>query len=251
MRKITLLCLLFANIMVSYGQNLDNSLKTVSDDLALKTLRKHIVRLGLMDFTNEDGKRDATVRYIQEQVEMNLINADGLEVMDRKHVQALLTENHLVSQGIIDESTIKKGVAFFKIDGWVEGRISNFGNRFKLQLKIINVNTSQAFAVSVSGLIDGTELKTLVEPKSCNNCQGTGTIKAYAFCNDCDGKGGRKCSSCGGSGINMFAAALGNSTAPCEFCRGKGKIECRVCRGKGQVVLLNTCRVCNGTGKQL
>ncbi|MBB5395085.1 hypothetical protein [Mucilaginibacter sp. AK015] len=251
MRNIAALCLLLINSTLSYAQSLDHDLKAVTDDLALKTLRKHVIRLGLLDFTNEEGKRDATVRYIQEQVEMNLINADGLEVMDRDHIRALLGENHLVSQGIIDESTVKKAVAFFKIDGWVEGKITNFGNRFKLRLKIININTSQVFAIAVSRLIDGTELRQLVEPKACNTCGGSGTIKAYLTCTECAGKGGRKCQSCNGSGIDAIASGLGNSSAPCQSCRGKGKTECRVCHGKGQVVTLNTCRTCKGTGKQL
>jgi hypothetical protein len=251
MKHISIFFLLTMSVVFSYAQSLDASIKKVTDDLAQKVSLKHRTRIGLLDFINEEGKQDATTSYIQEQVEMDLINAPDLEVMDRKHITNLLSENKLVSSGLIDESTVKKAVSFLKVDGWVIGEITNFGDKFKIKLKVIDVSTSQIFAVSVSEMIDGAELKKIMEPKQCYYCKGTGTIKSYSFCKACDGKGGPVCTSCGGSGANKFARALGNSRALCEMCRGKGRMECQVCHGKGQIVLFNTCTKCNGTGKQI
>lgn len=247
MKKLVFFVLLLSCFSATSAQNLDESLKRVCKDLADKLSKKQITHIGLYDFLNEDGKRDASVVYIQEQVQMYLINSPELQVMDRRHTAALLGENSLVSQGIIDATTIKKSVSFTKIDGWVEGRITNSGGQFKLELTVTDVNTSQSFAVSQTDWLDAESLQKISAPKPCPYCKGKGSIKTYIQCTTCNGTGGPKCPSCGGSGRDAISVGLGGN-AKCNVCLGKGKIACKACDGAGRTMELATCTKCNGTG---
>ncbi|MEO6729510.1 MAG: hypothetical protein ABIM99_06335 [Candidatus Dojkabacteria bacterium] len=247
----SIICFLLMSLfsISSYSQSLDQVLNDVANDLASKTSKKNKVKLALADFVNENGKTDASTNYLHQQIEMNLINADNLQVMDRKHIADLLKEHRLQSSGLIDESTAKSAISFIKVDGWVLGEVTNIGSQFRIKLKVIDISTSQIFAVSTSGLIDGIELRKIMEPKACNICAGSGTQKSYITCEACEGKGGAPCYSCGGVG-NPYNGLTGRKQA-CEVCSGKGKINCTICAGTGQKVALKTCAKCKGTGKLL
>jgi hypothetical protein len=249
MKKLILLyCLLFS-VFPAHAQNVDESIKSVCNDLAQRAAKKHVIHLGILDFKNETGRQDPGVLYIQEQVEMNLVNQPDLEIMDRKHIVELLRDNRLISDGLIDESTVKKAVSFIKVDAWVVGEITNFGDVMKLKLKIIDVNTSQMFAAAMTN-VDINEINKITAPKPCKYCKGTGQLKTTSKCAICNGTGGPTCTLCSGTGLDVASAGLGGHAA-CTYCKGKGKIACPNCGGKGLSISYLACYHCNGSGKSL
>lgn len=246
MKKIILCAVIFFYALPAMSQALDSGIKSLSDDLASRIIRKQRKKVGLLDFVTESGKADAITKYIQEQVEFNLINTD-LQVIDRKHIQEMLSENHLQSQGLLNESTVKSAVGFLKIEAWVIGEVIHVGNEVKIKLKVVDISSSQVFAAAQSQPIVDQKVSVMLQPKTCTDCNGTGTTGTKVTCSSCEGKGGRQCYSCGGVG-NPYNGLSGRKE-PCSFCNGKGKIECSVCKATGQQIVLNTCKKCNGAGK--
>jgi RecJ-like exonuclease len=180
-------------------------------------------------------------------VEFNLINTDNLQVIDRKHIQNLLSENHLQSQGLINEATAKSAVGFLKIEAWIIGEVIHVGNEVKIKLKAVDISSSEVFAASQSPPIVDRQVEVMLQPKNCTDCNGTGTIETKVKCTSCDGKGGSQCTVCNGIGYTLNL--INSRRNPCGYCNGKGKNECSVCKGTGQQVVLNTCKKCNGSGK--
>ncbi|MES2651091.1 MAG: hypothetical protein V4663_05090 [Bacteroidota bacterium] len=217
------------------SKDFDKVLQNLAEDLAAKVAKKNKFKLALADFQSDDPKSPAN--YIREEIEMHLINADKMLIMDRKHIQALIKEHKLGWEGMLDESVAKKSIAFIQVDGWVLGEITTFGNQVKVQLKAIDISNSQIFAVATSELLD---IKVL---KDCTECNGAGMRLSKASCTHCGGKGGPRCSVCDGRG----SSGLGGT---CEFCMGKGKQVCKECSGTGQMNLSSTCTRCKGTGQR-
>lgn len=242
MKRILLIIACVWYSQVIYAQSLDQHLKTIGEDLATKILKKGKKRVALLDFTTESGETNALTRYVQEFIEIHLINTE-LEVLDRKHLKLMLSENRLQSDGLIDETTAKAAVGFTKIEGWILGEIIFNDDEITVRLKVLDIGTSRVFAASVIEKITDKKISAILQPKSCYTCNGSGSIESKIRCNTCKGTGGPSCFSCGGSG-----AGLMNTT--CEFCKGKGKILCSVCKGTGQEFQRNVCDKCSGTGKK-
>lgn len=233
--------------MESQAQELDQSITKIAEDFAQKIAKKNRVKLALTDFVNSEGKTDALTDYIREELEAKLINAPAdLQVIDRKHIKLLLSEHHLQSQGLIDESTAKSAISFIKVDGWILAEITTLGEQVKIKVSAIDVSTSQIFAASSSGLITDKAIKELLDPeiKLCTECGGKGVVQFQLTCTSCEGKGSFICSVCGGAGKRD--GAFRGSYISCESCNGTGKVICKACSGSGKAISYKTCPKCNG-----
>jgi RecJ-like exonuclease len=230
-----------------YSQQLDQNISEIANDLAQKVSKKSRVKLALTDFVNSEGKIDALTSYIRDELELKLINSDyDLQVIDRKHIQLLLSEHHLQSEGLIDETTAKSAISFIKIDGWLLAEITTLGDQIKIKVTVTDVSTSQIYAASTSGLISDIAIKNLLEPeiKVCTECGGKGVVQIQTTCTSCEGNGSYKCSDCKGTGRRPGMTV--GSYIKCETCNGVGKIECKICSGNGKIISYKTCPKCNG-----
>ena len=230
----------------SHSQSFDASITTLATDIAQKVSKKNKVKLTLADFVNNEGKVDALTDYIRKELELKLINADNLQVMDRKHLTKLLEENHLQSQGLIDESVVKSAVTFIKIEGLVLAEITYLGDQIKIKVTVTDIGTSLMYAASGIEITSDITVKNLLEPeaKICSECGGRGTVQIYTNCTACGGSGGRVCSDCRGTGKRSGMTV--GSYITCEACNGRGKFSCNVCSGKGKIISYQTCPKCNG-----
>lgn len=231
------------------AQSLDGELKSIAYDLAQKVKNRGQKKIALLDFKTESGKTNLLTKYMQEKVEFHLINIPDLLIIDRQHIQLLLSENKLQSQGLLDETVAKSATNFLRLDGWVIGEVNSTELETTLKLKVIDITTSQVFAASMSERIRDEKVIQILAPKKCLDCNGAGSVKSKIKCTTCNGTGGPSCYSCGGVG-NPYNGLTGRRD-PCSFCSGKGKIACTICAGSGQAILQNSCRKCSGTGKLL
>lgn len=232
----------------SYSQQLDQSISEIATDLAQKVTKKNRTKLALTDFTNTEGKVDALTEYIREELEMKLINNENeLQVIDRKHIKLLLSEHHLQSDGLIDESTAKSAISFIKIDGWIVAEITTLGDQIKIKVTVTDISTSQIYAASASGLISDIAIKNLLDPeiKICSECNGKGTVQMQTLCDRCNGKGNYTCANCKGNG-KVISNTCNSCLEKCTVCSGMGTIICNSCAGNGKIVSYQTCQKCNG-----
>lgn len=246
MKLIALLVALVLSIG-SYSQKLDESISEIANDLAQKVSKKGTGKLALTDFVNSEGKRDALTDYIREELELKLINSDlDLQVMDRKRIKLLLSEHHLQSEGLIDESTAKSAISFIKVDGWVIAEITSLDDQIKIKILVTDVSTSQIYAASTSGLITDVAITNLLYPpvKVCSECGGKGNVQVLTTCSVCEGKGSYNCTDCKGTGRRPGMTV--GSYIKCEACNGVGKFDCNVCTGNGKIISYETCKKCNG-----
>lgn len=164
----SIIIILFTFLLYNYcnSQNLDQSIKSMADNITSKVIDKNKSKIALSDFVNNSGKSDALTKYITDQMEMDLVNSNaGLHVMDRKYIKQILAEHHLQSEGLIDESVAKSSISFIKVDGWMVGEIISFGEGIKITVKIIDITTSEILAMESTGIIKDNIIKSLQQNK--------------------------------------------------------------------------------------
>jgi RecJ-like exonuclease len=239
-----LVIFLYANCC---SQSLDSNITFLANDLAQKVSKKNRVKLAVADFVNGNKKIDPLTNYIREELEAKLINSNyDLQMMDRKHLQLLLAEHNLLSEGVIDESTAKAAIEFIQINGWVTAEISSTGDRIKIKISVIDISTAAIYAVSSTALIKDDLINNLLEPEApiCSQCKGSGTIQITTSCSYCNGKGNTACQDCKGTG--QKEGMTRGSYLKCENCNGRGKLTCGACNAQGKSITFQTCPKCNG-----
>lgn len=110
--------------------------------------------------------------------------------------------------------------------------------------------------------------------KTCNNCNGNGSIKTKEDCYNCKGRGTVMCDYEDYAKYSGIMAFFVNSDKHyyhcrngklyadksdiaeingqiCPQCNGTGKIDCSVCSGYGYIERTKTCETCNGSGEVL
>ncbi len=156
-----LIFLFFAHM--TFGQTANSLLKNAANDMANKIAKRGKRSIAVADFVNNAGATDKITNYLREQFEIDIINAEGnISILDRKHIKQLLSDNHLQSQGLIDETTAKNSVGFIKVDGWAFGEITTFGDKIQISIKVIDVTSSEIFAAYSSEPISDPYLKSMI-----------------------------------------------------------------------------------------
>jgi DnaJ-class molecular chaperone len=246
MRKLFVCIILSLVATAASAQGLDAAIRTLAGDMAQKINKKNRSKLAVADFLNGEGKIDPLTEYIRTELEMQLINADNLQVMDRKHLKKLMEENHLQSQGLIDESMVRSATGFIKIEGLILGEITYVGEQVKIKITATDVNTSLLYAASSIELTSDVTVKNILNPeaKLCSDCGGRGTVQIQSVCTACSGNGSTVCRDCKGTGKR--AGMTVGSYVPCESCDAKGKFTCHVCAANGKIISYQTCPKCNG-----
>jgi hypothetical protein len=236
--------LFWANTLFSQGLN--ESISNLASDIAQKVSKKNKVKLTLADFVTSEGKVDPLCEYIRKDLELKLINADNLQILDRKHLAKMLEENHLQSQGLIDESVVKSSVGFSKIEGLVLAEITYVGTNVNVKVTVTDINTSLMYAAASIDMPNDATIKNINDPeiKVCTYCGGKGSVQVQTVCNTCKGAGNIICQDCRGSGRRNGMTV--GSYITCEGCGGKGKYICQTCLGKGKQFSYETCPKCHG-----
>ncbi len=83
--------------------------------------------------------------------------------------------------------------------------------------------------------------------KTCNTCNGKGTIASSSNCAYCIS--GKICTSCGSQYVVLYVSALGRYYQ-CNNCGGVNTRSCTYCIGNGTITQTKTCGTCNGAGYQ-
>ena len=232
------------------SQNLDANIKSLADDFAKRVSKTTLVKLTLADFVNSEGKTDPLTEYIRGQLEDWLIDAGGVQVLERKKLNKLLEEHHLQSQGLIDEALVKSAISFTKIDGLINGEITYLGDQVKIRITATSVESSLIYAGSTSPWISDAAINDILgrDPTICSECKGKGTVQVMSMCLTCNGSGYHVCSDCNGTG-KRNGMTVGSYIA-CEKCGSLGKFNCNACSGKGKTAFYQTCPKCNGKFRQ-
>ncbi len=100
-------------------------------------------------FLDLQGNETELGRFLAEELSIAMSRTQGLRVIDRAHLKALLQEHKLASTGIIDPATQKK-LEIAGVHVLITGTITPFGDSVRCAIKALNIATAQIEAASTA-----------------------------------------------------------------------------------------------------
>lgn len=146
--KIKTLVLLFLIVPIAIqAQSFDNELKDLAEELAQRINAKQKTKVAVWGFFSEKNEQPHFGSFLTEDFSIYLANhAENFAVVDRTHLNIILKEHRLSSEGYIDEKTTKRLGKIIAADAVVIGTYTIFDSEIKVRAKVLDTETALQFA---------------------------------------------------------------------------------------------------------
>ncbi len=155
MKYLSLLILLFLSLSISsaFAQDFDSKLENLAKDLSNKIDGKGKKKIAVWGFVTEGGERTALGNYLTEDFSIYMTNfGNNFEIIDRKHLDVLLKEHKLNSEGYIDKQTAKELQKIIAVDAIITGTYTVLSTTIKVRAKVLDTETALQFAANMASL---------------------------------------------------------------------------------------------------
>ena len=152
-KNIILAIAIFTGTFLASAQDFDDQLEKIAADLSKRIDGKAKTKVAVWGFFTENGEKTALGNYITEDFSVYLTNfGDRFEVIDRNHLDVLLKEHQLNSDGYIDEDTAKQLGKIVAVDAIITGTYTVLNSVIKVRAKALDTETALQFAASMENL---------------------------------------------------------------------------------------------------
>lgn len=135
------------------AQDFDSELEQLAKNIASKLDGRTNQKIAVWGFVTENGEQTALGNYITEDFSVYLTNfGDNIEIIDRNHLNVLLKEHQLNSEGYIDEKTAKELGKIIAVDAVITGTYTVLNTNVKVRVKVLDTETALQFAASMANL---------------------------------------------------------------------------------------------------
>jgi len=148
-RPLVLAGLLLGSLLAAAHPALafDQELKALAAKLSEKISHAQKTSLAVVDFGNLEGTTTLLGRFLAEEIANDLGNTGkGFEVVDRNHLNSLLKEHKLSSNGFIDQLTATRLGSMIGAQALVLGTITPFGDSLRITAKVLDTKTGKQIA---------------------------------------------------------------------------------------------------------
>ena len=154
MKQLLLLCLFLIVVPTRlHSQDFDGQLEELAQNIATKLDGKDKKKIAVWGFVTESGERTALGNYITEDFSVYLTNFGvNYEIIDRNHLDMLLKEHQLNSEGYIDEVTAKELGKIVAVDAIITGTYTVLTTNVKVRAKVLDTETALQFAANMATL---------------------------------------------------------------------------------------------------
>lgn len=156
--------ILISNIFYCSAQtDFESSLQKLTQDIATKLNNRNAKSVGVWDFVDLDGNTNTLTKYISDKFAINLVNdSRTFGIMSRNHLNTVMKEHKLASQGFISEATIKKIGQFTSVDIIITGTITVLSNKIEITVNGLNTETGLIVVAGSTTLPNTSDIKALM-----------------------------------------------------------------------------------------
>jgi TolB-like protein len=114
--------------------------------LAKQLVAKKRPKVAMLDFTNIQGHSNEYGRFMADQLSVDMVKAEGITVVDRANINAIMAEHQLTVEGLVKPENAKKLGEFAGVDAILIGNLAVMDNTVVLTVKGISTETAEVVA---------------------------------------------------------------------------------------------------------
>jgi TolB-like protein len=154
----------------------DREMRTIAGTFATALAKLGKKSVAVVDFTDLRGNVTELGRYLAEQMSVALALTDqGIEVVDRTHLKAIVQENKLSASGLIDPGTALKLGRLAGVQVLVTGTLTPFGDSVQLAIKALDATTARIIAASTTDVAKTKAIEDLLSRDITSESSGAAT----------------------------------------------------------------------------
>lgn len=128
------------------ARTLEEDLSQLSSKISKVLVVKKMPKVAITDFRDLKGRTTELGKFVAEQFTVEMVNAEGLSVLDRANIKSILDEHHLSEEGLVKPENAKKLGEFSGVDAIIIGTITPLGGELILSVKALSTLTSRVVA---------------------------------------------------------------------------------------------------------
>lgn len=128
------------------GQSIAKETPVLVEALAKQLVQKKTVKVAAVDFTDLQGRPNELGRFLADQVSVELVMADGITVIDRANLNAIMAEHKLTAEGLVNPENAKKLGQFAGVEAVLVGSLTPMDGAVQLTVRAISTDSSALVA---------------------------------------------------------------------------------------------------------
>jgi len=136
-------------------------LTNLSGKLSKGIVVKGVKKIACIDFIDLQGRTTELGRYLAEQLSVEMVNEEGISVVDRANLKIILAEHKLTLSGLMEPENAKILGKFAGIDAILIGTVTILDSDIVISVKAISTETAQIVAAAKATIKKTSELQQL------------------------------------------------------------------------------------------
>lgn len=175
-----ILGIVFTAKSYAYEKEMDLLSKLVAEQIQQNNKKK----IGVIDFTNLEGKVTALGRFIAEEFSVILSDKAGkkFSIVDRTLLNNFLKNNKSTTTLLLEPKTVKKLGSLLGIDVLIMGNLMLFKENIRISLKLLDTQTTEVIYANTSNMIRTTIIEEILSHTEVkvNNSKMTAIKNAWS-----------------------------------------------------------------------
>ena len=154
------------------AQDIDKEISGLTDKLSRPLVAKNKKKVAVVDFVDLQGRPNELGRFLAEQLSVELVNAEGISVVDRANIKSILAEHKLTEEGLVNPENAKKLGQFAGVDAMLIGTITPLDESIVLTVKAVSTDTAEVIAAGKASFKKTSEIQQLLNRMAASPLSG-------------------------------------------------------------------------------
>ncbi len=161
---------------ISLSQDgLEKGITELSQQIASKVSQQHKTTIAVIEFSDLQGSVTDFGRFLAEELITRLYSTEKFKVIERQLLNRVISEQKLNLSGMVDPKSAKELGKLLGVDAIVSGTITDRGNTWRVNARLISTQTGELLAVASTTIRkddvtkDTTNVKIVLSEKTTEN----------------------------------------------------------------------------------